>query len=110
MAVDNPDVVDIVSVDASGCVVLTISDHLEWIDSVRHQSMLQAKINRYLAFVESDEILVKYPDARDREIIVRVVVQHEPDSEAIRFFQRVEGALADAGLRFTWHQLSANAP
>jgi hypothetical protein len=46
MAVDNPDVVDIISIDPSGGVVLTISDHLDWIDSISHQSILQASLSK----------------------------------------------------------------
>ncbi len=80
MAVDNPDVIDIVSVEQSGCVVLTISDHLEWLDSTSHQQLLQLKINRYLAFVESGEILDSYPRAAGRDVIIRVVTQFRPDA------------------------------
>ncbi len=79
MAVDNPDVVDIVSIEPSGSVVLTISDHLDWLDSISHQEILQMKINRYLAFVESGEILDRYPDAQGRKVVIRVVTQFEPD-------------------------------
>jgi len=51
MAVDEPGVVDIVSVDPSGCFVLTVSDHLDWSDTIAHQIVLQEKLNRYLAFI-----------------------------------------------------------
>ena len=39
-----------------GEVILTIRDHLDWPDSTAHQLLLHAKLNRYLAFVESGEI------------------------------------------------------
>jgi hypothetical protein len=41
VAVHNFDVVDIVSLDPDGKVTLTISDHLEWTESVSHQLTLQ---------------------------------------------------------------------
>jgi hypothetical protein len=104
MAVDNPDVVDIISIDPSGGVVLTISDHLDWIDSISHQSILQAKINRYLAFVESGEILDRYPKARGRRVVIRVVSQCEPDAEGHGFFERAKDSLAQAGFEFMWRQ------
>ncbi|MGI8772162.1 MAG: DUF6572 domain-containing protein, partial [Acidobacteriaceae bacterium] len=63
MSVDHADVIDIVSIDkAAGEVVLTISDHLDWSNTVEHQTALQKKFNSYLAFTESGEILQQYPD------------------------------------------------
>lgn len=53
MSVEQLDVVDVISTDReTGHVILTISDHLDWSDSVQHQTILQAKFNKYLAFVE----------------------------------------------------------
>ena len=86
MSIDQPDVVDIVSVDRmTGQVVLTISDHLDWSDSAAHQLLLQSKLNRYLAFVESGEILQSCPNAKDRLVALRVVFRFQPD-EAGRAF------------------------
>ncbi len=106
MAIDNPDVVDIVSIEPSGSVVLTISDHLDWLDSISHQQILQVKINRYLAFVESGEILDRYPDAQRRNVVVRVVTQFEPDVAGLRFLDLVKSALARAGVQFAWRGLN----
>jgi hypothetical protein len=56
VSVEQFDVVDVVSIDKkTGHVILTISDHLDWSNSVEHQTILQAKLNKYLAFVESLE-------------------------------------------------------
>jgi hypothetical protein len=66
VSVEQTDIIDIISTDrATGHVVLTISDHLDWSDSTAHQMLLQTKLNRYLAFVESDEIwkAIKTPRA-----------------------------------------------
>ena len=74
MSVEQTDVVDILGVDReTGHVVLTISDHLDWSDSVGRQTILQKKLNTYLTFVESGEILGQYPDAKDRPVAFRVV-------------------------------------
>jgi hypothetical protein len=110
MAADNLDVVDIITVAPNGSVVLTVSDHLDWIDSVAHQSMLQAKINRYLAFVESGEIFTSYPAARGRPVLIRVVTKFAPDADGRLFFEKVALAIAPAGLEFVWTHspMSAN--
>jgi uncharacterized protein DUF6572 len=49
--------VDIISIwEPDSNAVLTISDHLDSSDSVQHQTILQTRLNRYLAFVESGEL------------------------------------------------------
>jgi hypothetical protein len=74
VSVEQTDVVDILGIDReTGHVVLTISDHLDWSDTVGHQMILQKKLNRYLAFVESGEILEQYPNAKNRPVAFRVV-------------------------------------
>ena len=100
MAVDDPDVVDIISIEPSGAVVLTVADHLDWIDTTAHQAVLQAKLNRYLAFIESGEILEKYPAAEGREIVICVVMKHSPDVGGFRFLEQAGGIIETAGFRF----------
>ena len=82
MSVEQLDKVDILSVDPrTGHVVLGISDQLDWTESIDHRLILQAKFNTYLAFIESGEILDRYPDARDRPVAIRVFFKHNPDTD-----------------------------
>ena len=98
MSVEQFDVVDVVSIDKkTGQVILTISDHLDWSDCVRHQTILQAKFNKYLAFVESGEILESYPDAKDRPVAIKVVFKHKPDQEGWQFLTRAKQVIESAG-------------
>jgi len=106
MPVDDPAVIDIMSVNPVGNVVLTISDHLEWSDSVTHQHILQEKINRYVAFVESGEILEHYADAPSRGVVIRVVTQFGPDADGQDFLERAKAALERAGVRFEYRHLT----
>ena len=81
MSVEQTSVIDIISADRNTeKVVLTISDHLDWSNSLEHQKLLQEKLNRYLAFVETGEILESYPDAKDRPVGFRVVFKFAPDA------------------------------
>ena len=69
MSVEQTHVVDIVSIDReTGHVILSIGDHLDWSESVGHKMILQTKLNKYLAFVESGEILEQYPKAKNRPV------------------------------------------
>lgn len=55
VSVEQLDVVDVISTDKeSGHVVLTISDHPDCSNSQEHQTILQAKLNKYLAFVRAE--------------------------------------------------------
>jgi hypothetical protein len=89
----------------TGSIVLTISDHLDWVDSVLHQQMLQAKINRYLAFVEPGEILEIRSDAATKPIVIRVVFQCEPDPNGHSFLRRARSAIEEAGYEFQYQFL-----
>ena len=52
MALENLDVIDIISIDLNGNVVLTVSDNLKWDDGNEHLLILQSKINAYLRAIE----------------------------------------------------------
>jgi hypothetical protein len=98
MSVEQPDIVDIVSIDReTGKVILTISDHLDWSDSTTHQELLQRKLNSYLAFVESGEIFEQYPNAKGRPVVFEVVFQIPPDEEGLAFLDRARQVIESAG-------------
>ena len=98
MSVEQTDVVDIISIDReTGQVVLTISDHLDWSDSVGHQAILQKKLNTYLAFVESGEILEQYPKAKDRPVAFKVVFRVPPDDSGRTFVEKARAVIESAG-------------
>jgi glycerophosphoryl diester phosphodiesterase len=97
MTVEQLDVVDIVGLDPTGHVVLTISDHLDWTNSTQHQLVLQAKFNKYLAFVESGEILERYPDAKGKPVEIKVIFKYTPDDEGLQFLERAKKVIESAG-------------
>ena len=98
MSVEQSEVVDLMSVDPNtGQVILTISDHLDWSDTVEHQQILQRKFNAYLAFVESGEILQQYPEAKGRSVMFDVVFKYKPDREGRLFLARARTVIESAG-------------
>jgi len=102
MSVDQFDVVDITSITETGEVVLTISDHLDWRDTIGHQATLQKKLNAYLVFVESGEILQRYPDAKERSVAFEVVFKSEPDESGRLFLQRAQQVIKSAGFELRY--------
>jgi RHS repeat-associated protein len=109
VSIEQLDVVDIVSIDKqTGHVILTISDHLDWSDSVAHQTALQAKFNKYLAFIESGEILTRYPEAKGRPVVIKVVLKYKPDLDGCSFLSRAKAVIESAGFSLR-HELFAES-
>ena len=109
MSVEESSTVDIISIDRkTGQVILTISDHLDWHDSKDHQMLLQRKLNSYIAFVESGEILRSYPDAKGKSITFKVVFKFRPDRDAESFLERARGIVASAGFQLR-HEVFADS-
>jgi hypothetical protein len=80
-------------------VVLTISDHLPWGNFVQqHLEILRDKLNTYLAFVESGELIDQYPDAAGRKVIIDVIGKFDLGAAGVEFFQNATIAVSDAGM------------
>jgi hypothetical protein len=100
MSVENPNVIDIISIDQDGNALFTISDHLEWGENNEHLLILQDKVNYYLAAMESDDLYVQYPEARDKHFILRIIFLHHPNEDALFFLEKVREILAENGYGF----------
>jgi len=110
MAIDNAGVVDFISIDpSSDKVVLTIADHLEWDENTDdHKQLLKEKLNTYVEFIESGELLEKYPKAKGREVIVSVVGKYPLNEEAAAFYQQASSAIERMGAKLQF-QLGASS-
>ena len=106
MSVENVSRVDLIGVDTrSGNVVLTISDHREWGDG-EHVLQLQDKLNAYVRFIESGELVERYPDAKGRTAQIAVVFKHAPDALGETFLSRAREMTSEAGIVLTCEVLS----
>jgi hypothetical protein len=103
MAVSNPDVIDAIGIEhGTGIIVLTIANDLDWDGDESHLMILQNKINRYMGFIESGELLEHYPTAVDKPIRIDVVCRFQPSEEAIIFLDRARNVVEEAGWLFSW--------
>jgi hypothetical protein len=107
MSVENLKVIDFASIDKNGYAVLTISDHLQWDDNNEHLLILQNKINAYLNSIESGNFYSDYPDAKGRNIIIRIVAKYEPNTDAKSFFKKTKEFLQSAGYRLEFKVLKS---
>jgi hypothetical protein len=109
MAVDDPKVVDFVSIDSkSERAFLTISDHLDWVDGYEHQLILQQKLNTYLAFVESGELVERFPDAKGLPVVFDIRFMYEPDESGFRFLERAREVVVSAGFSLKYKMLGSS--
>lgn len=101
MSVDQTDVVDAIGVDnATGDVILTITDHHTWSESDNeHLLLFQEKLNTYLSFIESGELLTTYPNAKGRTVLIDVVCKYPPSQQAQGFCDQVTQIVEGAGMK-----------
>lgn len=104
MTIEQADVVDYVGIDReSGNVVLTIVDNISWDDVIDHLAKLQVKINCYIAFYESGELLQSYPDSKDRRLVISILSAFplSDDARAVEAMDRVRSVLSSIDVDFT---------
>jgi hypothetical protein len=98
MSIEQVDTIDFIGVDkATGRVILTISDHLDWTDSNHHLRKLQDKLNYYLRFCESGELFESYPKARGKDIVFSIVAKYHFPTECREFLAKSKVAVEQAG-------------
>lgn len=109
MSVDQTNTIDAIGIDkSSGRVILTISDHLEWRNN-EHLLLLQDKMNTYLRFVESGEILDTYPDSKGKNITISIVCRYAPDSQAVDFLNKVARVIETSGIELDHRVFDENS-
>ena len=106
MAVDEPNSIDFVSTAADRTVTLSVSDHLPWSAETEHLTQLEAKLNRYMDFINSGELVDKFPDTADHRPFIRIHFMHAPTPAAELFLVRASAAIEQEGVGFTYGLIS----
>ena len=71
VAIDNINMVDFVGTK-DDCAFCSISDHLDWSRETEHLYFLQEKINRYLDFICSGEMIERFPETKDKKVVIEI--------------------------------------
>ncbi len=108
MSVSDKDLIDLVS-EKGGRVTLSVADHLPWDEEGTHLVQLQAKLNRYLDFINSGELADKFPKLADARPLIRVHFIHAPSPAAERFLALASQSIPDEGIDFTYGLLSPDS-
>ena len=104
MSVDQTELIDMVNQSrTTGAVTLVISDHLPWDNFEAHAAILQKKIQRYLLFIKTGEILRLHPHSGPEKKIIQVYLLVEPPTgPATRFLAEMKRFVGLAGVGFTY--------
>ena len=99
MSIEQKNTIDIIAADKDSAEVrLFITDHLPWDESAPdHLLMLQDKINTYLSYIESGEILERYPFANEKSIIIQVLGKFQLNPIVERFYKSAAEQIKAAG-------------
>ena len=97
-------VVDWISIEKStGTIELTVFDDLDWSNEQEHLVLLQDKLNTYLAFIESGELVERLNHEFGHSVTssvpveVSIVARYEATPKARKFLDAATQALKDAG-------------
>ena len=107
MTIDNPDVIDLVTYDRAGAILLVMVEHRPWEGSSERLAQLQTKFDRYLAFVNSGELVERYPFAAGRPIQVELRSYEEPDAVTARLLEQIRSQLSGLGLTLSVKRIRA---
>lgn len=104
MTVSQLDVIDFVAQKPdTNEMYLIITDHLDW-DAEGHIEMLKQKVNLYADYIQSGALLEKYPDAKEKNIVVELLYTTSPNFQALDTFPIFTKMGRDMNFRFT-HRL-----
>jgi hypothetical protein len=81
-----------------GLAVLAISDHLDWDqDEGEHLLLLQEKLNTYLHFIESGEMVKTKPDMAGLPVVIQILAKYPLSEQATTFYRLAEKTISGAG-------------
>ncbi|MBV6880039.1 DUF6572 domain-containing protein [Epilithonimonas ginsengisoli] len=102
MSVEQIDKIDFISTTDEEKVELTISDHLEWDEENNHILVLQNKINAYLDYIQNGQILEVYPNLKNKDIIISLMMKYNPNEKALAFLNHCDEFMETLDLAFKW--------
>ena len=102
MSIIEKNKVDAIGVEKdTGILVLSISDHLDWSDSSKHLVLLQEKLNSYLVFIKSGELLKNYPRAKNRMIRIDLFSKYKCfDDKSNHIIGKMQEKIKQTGYSF----------
>jgi hypothetical protein len=103
MTIEQSDIVDFVAREKDGNnLTLYISDHLQWDAENEKLLLLQEKLNRYMAFLESGEVYERFPDVKHGNFKIKTIHKYQPSEEGYKFLEIAQRIIGESGVEFEW--------
>jgi hypothetical protein len=83
----------------------SIFDNLPWDHTDEHLFHLQGKLNGYLKFIESGELVQKFPSAVNQPASIVIVLKYAVPDRAVWFFEKAQQSCKAAGFELSWRVL-----
>lgn len=104
MAITDMSIIDNISVGVDNRCYLTISDHLDWKVKGEHLKYLQDKLNAYVGFVQSGQLIQDY---QELDLVIQVIAKHQIPNEIYGTAKnQISNSLKEDGFDFEWSKLS----
>lgn len=103
MALHQSDIIDALSEDEeAGVLVLSLLDEREWSDVPGHWDLLCTKLDRYLNFLASGEVLDHFPACEGGPFRIEIVFWFPPPPEIVEALDRSQAFVAMQGHSLLW--------
>jgi hypothetical protein len=103
VSLDSAAVVDFMGLRRDGrAVVLTLVDDWDWSDELRHLRALQRKLDAYFAFIGSGELLLAYPDAIGKEVVIDLIARLPIPATGLALLEVATGVAAGLPAQLTY--------
>lgn len=104
MAIENAMVVDETHINEEAKrVFLVIVDELSWDNENEHLKMLEDKVNSYIKFYRSGQVLQLYPESEDYEVVITAVFKEELSEYAKVVASELGKSIENLGLSFVYN-------
>jgi hypothetical protein len=109
--VENPKVVDLITVDkATDVVVLAMFERRAWGSSSEQFKQIEEKINRYMGYVLDGFLVEHHPEYLGKTVRIRLDCAEAPTGEALHFVEAARSAIVSHGLEFVVNVAAPPAP
>jgi hypothetical protein len=100
MSLHDVDAIDYIGVNVLfKRVYAGLFDDLDWRDERVHQDLLTKKIDRYIRYFRSGQLLLNYPKVRGYEIMLEYVSMHPMTPSALEYWKTRERIIVEAGYK-----------
>ncbi len=99
MSIQDENIIDIIQVNEADKIVrLIATDHLPWGgDDNQHLYQIQEKVNSYLKYIESSQLISDYPHVEGFKTLIQIHGKYDRPELAVDFYGKMRNFLQKNG-------------